>query len=361
MVRPASSPSDRRHLVGRFSREAGQPPGALNLTREAESDTETTLIGYGPEADAWHETAFGAADQSEASAYPVQWLDVHGLGNSELLEAIGRRFRLHPLTLEDILNTDQRPKVEIYDNYLYLVAKLVRYEADQVHAEQISLVLGQQFVLTFREGPGPAFDDLRERLQRHTGVMRQFGADHLAYALFDRIVDSYFMVIEALGERAEALEDELVGRHQTGLLRHIHNFRRELLHLRRALWPLRDMLNALQRDDMGYFQQETQLYLRDVYDHSVHLIESMEALRDLAASLSDLYMSHQSNRLNREMRFLTVIATIFMPLTFIAGVYGMNFQNMPELKWPWGYYTVLLVMALIGGSMGVFFWRRRWL
>lgn len=356
---------DQRHLVGQFSKKAGQPPGALTFVGEPKADTLATLIEYGADAQDWRQTEFRDLAESEgfSPAHPIQWLDVHGLGNIELLEEIGRRYRLHPLTLEDILNTEQRPKVELYDHYLYVVAKLVRYEADseQIHADQISIVLGSRFVLLFQERPTGTFDELRQRLQQNKGVARQLGADYLAYALLDKVVDRYFGVIEELGEDAEMLEDEMIGKPGRELLQRIHAFRSELLHLRRSLWPLRDMLNALQRDDGNYFQQETRLYLRDIYDNSIHLIESMETLRDLAASLTDLHMSYQSNRLNREMRFLTVIATIFMPLTFIAGVYGMNFENMPELKWHWGYYAVLGVMGAIGAAMGLFFWRRRWL
>ncbi|QNM97268.1 magnesium/cobalt transporter CorA [Chitinimonas koreensis] len=351
----------KRRLMAGVSTKAGKPPGQLEYAGE----TLATLIEYGPGDADLKETRFTSLAQGEGfqPTFPIMWLNVHGLGDVELLREVGRRFRLHPLTLEDILNTSQRTKVETYEHYLYIVAKLARYDeaGDCLVTEQISIVLGRGWVLTFQEYPTGTFAELRERLRKGAGQVRKLGADYLVYALLDKIVDRYFGVLEALGERIEALEDMVMARSDPEILTRVHAIRREMLYLRRALWPLREVLNGLQRDDADYFGAETQLYLRDVYDHAVHLIEAQEMLRDLVGGLTDFYMSNQGNRLNREMRFLTVIATIFMPLTFVAGVYGMNFEYMPELKWHYGYFASLGLMAAIACVMGLFFWRRRWL
>ncbi|GLR15093.1 magnesium and cobalt transport protein CorA [Chitinimonas prasina] len=332
---------------------------------DAQAETLATLIEYGPDEHDLRETCFTSLAQGQGfqPSHGTLWLNIHGLGNHALLQEVARRFKLHPLTLEDILNTGQRSKVETFEHYLYIVAKLARFDdaSGCVLTEQISIVLGRGWVLTFQEHPSGTFGEVRDQLRKGAGQVRRLGADYLVYALLDKLVDRYFGVLEALGERVETLEDVVLESPKPEVLTHIHALRREMLYLRRALWPMREVLNALQRDDADFFLSETQIYLRDVYDHAVHLIEAQEMLRDMIGSLTDFYMSNQGNRLNREMRMLTVIATIFMPLTFIAGVYGMNFEYMPELKWHYGYATVLALMATLGLGMGLFFWRRRWL
>lgn len=355
----------KRRLLRQMADKAGLPPGSLHYVGEHASQTLATLIEYGPGEQDLRETCFSSLEQGKGfnPTYPTLWLNVHGLGNIDLLQEVGRRFGLHPLTLEDILNTTQRTKVEAYEHYLFIVAKLGRFDAAQgcVVNEQIAIVLGRGWVLTFQEQASGTFSQIREHLRKGAGQVRKLGADYLVYALLDKIVDRYFGVLEALGEQVEALEDEVSEGAHLGVLKRIHALRREMLYLRRALWPMREVLNSLQRDDADYFGAETQIYLRDVYDHAVHLIEAQEMLRDLVGGLTDFYMSNQGNRLNREMRMLTVIATIFMPLTFIVGVYGMNFDHMPELHWRYGYYLVWALMGAIGIGMGWFFWRRRWL
>jgi magnesium transporter len=327
--------------------------------------TLATLIEYGAEPGQFRETSFTDLSQGEGFTprYDTLWLNLHGLANEALLAEVGRRFHLHPLTLEDLRNTGQRPKVEVYPGYLYIVVRLIAFDTERqyVKSEQLSIVLGRQFVLTVQEQPTGTFEPLREELRQAKGLARRQRADYLVYALLDKVVDRSFSVLEQLGEAIEAVEDVVLDQPTTETLARVHELRRELLCLRRGLWPLREVLNTLQRDDGDYFAKETQLYLRDVYDHTVHLIESLEALRDLIGSLVDLWMSNLSNRMNREMRMLTVITTIFMPLSFIAGVYGMNFKHMPELDLPYGYFVTLGVMATLAGSMVLYFWRRRWL
>ncbi|MGQ5524724.1 magnesium/cobalt transporter CorA [Chitinimonas sp. PSY-7] len=355
----------KRRLLSKLAAQANMASGSLGDTGNPAGETLATLMEYGPGEQDLRETVFTSLEHGRnfTPTFPALWLNVHGLSNVELLLEVGRRFGLHPLTLEDILNTNQRTKVEAYENYLYIVAKLGRFDTENscVVGEQISIILGRGWVLTFQEHPSGTFNQIREQLRKGAGQVRKLGADYLVYALLDKIVDRYFGVLEALGEQVESLEDEVGEGAHVGVLQRIHALRREMLYLRRALWPMREVLNSLQRDDSDYFCSETQIYLRDVYDHAVHLIEAQEMLRDLVGGLTDFYMSNQGNRLNREMRMLTVIATIFMPLTFIVGVYGMNFDFMPELHWQYGYFLVWGIMGLIAGGMGFVFWRRRWL
>lgn len=356
------SRSKARRLVSQPTRSAP----AHHVAEAAGLPPLATLIEYGPEDHHYRETRFTTLDQGTGfkPEHDTLWLNVHGLGDAALLKEVGQRFHLHPLTLEDVQNTEQRPKVEAYAHYIYIVAKLIYYDPvkECVASEQISIVLGRGFVLTFQEKVTGTFNEIRESLRQCKGLVRQFGADYLVYALLDKLVDRYFGVLEILGERVEALEDEVTTPNpDRDILNRVHALRREMLFLRRALWPIREVLNALQRDDADYFRAETQLYLRDVYDHTVHLIESLESLRDMIGSLIDLFMSGQSMRLNREMRVLTVIATIFMPITFVTSLYGMNFEFMPELKWRYGYFGVLSLLALMVSGMVWWFWRRRWL
>ena len=291
------------------------------------------------------------------------WLNVYGLQDAELMAEIGRVFNLHPLTLEDILNTDQRPKLDSFDHYLFFVTRFFSFDSAvmAIGSEQVSIVLGHNFVLTFQERPTGSFDPVRLRLRADKGTVRRAGADYLAYALLDVIVDRYFIVLEQIGDDCEALEDELLRKPSAGVLQNIHKLKRETMELRRAVWPLREVVNALTRNEGGYFQAGTLIYLRDVYDHTVHFIESLESLRDLLAGMLDIYLSSISNRVNMEVRALTVVAMLFMPATLIAGIFGMNFQVMPLLKNPDGFWIAMGMMAGIAMFMGLIFWRRQWL
>jgi magnesium transporter len=290
-------------------------------------------------------------------------MNVDGLHQVEILEKLGECYGLHPLVLEDILNTDQRPKMEDYGEYIYIVLKALDYndKSNEIETEQISLILGSNFVFSFQEREGDTFDPIRERIRNGKGRIRSMGADYLAYALVDSIVDNYFIILEKLGEKIEFLEDKLVSHPTPETLQTIHHLRREMIFLRKAVWPLREVINSLERGESSLVKESTRLYLRDVYDHTIQTIDTIETYRDMVSGMLDIYLSSVSNRLNSVMKVLTIIATIFMPLTFLAGVYGMNFKYMPELGWRWGYPLIWLIMVGIGVLMLIFFRKKKWL
>ena len=293
----------------------------------------------------------------------VSWLDIDGVHQNETLESVGTQINLHPLVIEDIHNTYQRPKVEDYDDYLYIVLKMISWGEDskEIQAEQVSLILGPNYVLSFKEDPGDIFDPIRQRLREGKGRIRKLGADYLAYSLLDQVVDNYFHVLENLGEQIEDLEEELVTNPDASTMQTIHHLKRELIFLRKSVWPLREAISSLERGESDLFQPETLVYLRDVYDHTIQVIDTIETFRDMVSGMLDMYLSGISNRMNEVMKVLTIIATIFIPLTFIAGIYGMNFVNMPELQWPWGYFMVWGVMIAIVIVMVIYFKRKGWL
>ncbi len=361
-TRNTSEESMSRRRRSQRSKKVGLPPGALILLGDVKmSQASIALFDYDASGLAEHRFASIAESQAYHPQHRTSWLNVHGLQNGEVMSEIGRRFNLHPLVLEDILNTDQRPKVDDYGDYLYIVARFFEYDAAalSVSSEQVSIVLGRDFVLTFQERPTGWFDPIRERLRHDKGQIRTRAADYLAYSLLDAVVDRYFHVLEQIAERSEQLEDELLERPQHATLSVIHRLKRETLEMRRSVWPLREMLATLHRNDSRFFSPDTQLYLRDVYDHTVHVIESLEGIRDLIGGLLDVYLSSMSNRVNVEVRVLTVITTVFMPASLIAGIFGMNFRDMPLLDSPGGFALALSLMAAIATTMGIFFWRRR--
>jgi magnesium transporter len=292
----------------------------------------------------------------------ITWVDVQGLGERHVLEALGDVFRLHRLALADVVNVPQRPKVDTYDNHLFILTRMTMLTpAGEVHAEQVSLFLGKSFVLTFQETYGDCLDPVRERIRKGIGIVRKSGADYLAYTILDAITDQYFPVVEAIGERIERLEDEVVQRPTPATLRSVYNIKRELLSVRRCIWPQRDAINALMRDESGHIGSGVRVYLRDCYDHTVQLIDFVETLRELGAGLLDVYLSSVANRTNEVMKVLTVVTSIFIPLTFIVGIYGMNFKAMPELSSPYGYPAIWAVMLAVAATLLVFFWRKGWL
>jgi magnesium transporter len=293
----------------------------------------------------------------------VSWINVDGLHDIEIIQQVGDCQGLHPLVLEDILNTDQRPKLEDYGDYLYIVLKMLyKQEGGGISTEQVSLVLGSNFVISFQEGiKGDVFNPVRERLRSGKGRIRGMGADFLAFSLMDAIVDNYFVVLEEVEERIEALEEEVVASPSAKTVQKLHRLKRDMIFLRKAVWPLREVLAALTRRESKLITEAVVVYLRDVYDHTIQVIDSIETSRDLLAGMLDIYLSSISNRTNEVMKVLTIIATIFMPLTFIVGLYGMNFKYMPELEWRWGYPAVLLLMVLTTIAMLIYFRRKKWL
>jgi magnesium transporter len=352
-------------LTKKRSQKAGLPPGTLIHIGEKKREVpKITILDY-------DETQFQEREaKSVEECFPlkekptVTWINVEGLHQVEVLERLGSCYGLHPLVLEDILNTDQRPKMEDYGEYIYIVLKMLNYDdkISQIEAEQISLILGQNFVLSFQEGKeGDVFNSLRERIRGGKGRIRKTGADYLAYSLIDSVVDHYFIILERLGERMEFLEEELVTEPTTKTLQEIYNLKREMIFLRKAVWPLREVISGLERGESSLIQQNTQIYFRDVYDHTIQVIDTIETFRDMVSGMLDIYLSSVSNRLNAVMKVLTIIATIFMPLTFIAGIYGMNFKYMPELEWRWSYPLVWIIMMAIGILMLIYFRKKKWL
>ncbi len=293
----------------------------------------------------------------------VSWINLSGIHDTALLDEFGKRFDIHPLTLEDILNTHHRPKLEEHEGYCLVILKMLFFDdqTQSVTVEQVSLLLGQNFVLSFQETEGDVFDGVRERLQRGNGKIRQRGPDYLAYALIDSIVDSYFHILEKVGDRLLQLEEQLISSPESSLLNTIYHYKRELLLLRKSVWPLREVISQMHKEPSPLINEGTQIFLRDLYDHTVQTIDTLEIFRDALTGLQDLYMSTVSNRMNEIMKVLTIMASIFIPLTFIAGIYGMNFEYIPELKWRWGYFAVWGFMAGSAIAMLVFFRRKKWL
>ncbi|MFQ6332518.1 magnesium/cobalt transporter CorA [Methylophilus sp. 3sh_L] len=299
----------------------------------------------------------------QAPAGHVAWINVHGVLDIPLLQAVARRFKLHPLVLDDILNTEQRPKLDTYPDYLFLETRLFYYDAENmsVSSEQISMALGREWLLTFQERPSGSFEPVRERLRQGQALLRQSGPDYLCYTLLDSLMERYFQVLEAINEDAEQLEGHLLNQPTPEDLQNIHRLKHVTIQLRRAVWPLREVLNSLIRNEHGFFSPQTVPYLRDLYDHTVHFTESLEAIRDTLSGLMDIYMTSLSQRVNLEVRALTVVAMLFMPATLIAGIFGMNFNEMPWLKEPDGFWWSIWMMLGIAVAMLLVFWRRQWL
>ncbi|HET7558769.1 MAG TPA: magnesium/cobalt transporter CorA [Limnochordia bacterium] len=293
----------------------------------------------------------------------ILWLDVSGLGDAAVLTRLGQILELHPLALEDVTSIPQRPKVELYDRYTFVVARLPEHRTAErdLSIEQISLFFNERLVITFQENYEDTFAPVRARLQRNLGLMRRSGPDYLAYAALDTAVDLYYPLLEHYGERIEALEDNLALKARRFQLAEVHAIRRNLLGARRTIWPLRDALNTMLRDEIPFLTANVRVYLRDVYDHTVQVLDMLETDRELAAGLVDLYLTSASNQMNEVIKVLTVITTIFIPLTFVVGVYGMNFDVMPELHWRYGYLAVWIVMVVIAGAQVLFFRALGWL
>jgi magnesium transporter len=298
--------------------------------------------------------------------WPVAWVNVAGLGDEATLTKLGEIFSLHPLALADVVNVNQRAKVDSYPDHLFVVARMIEHDVE-IQTDQLSLFLGTKYLVTFQERPGDCFDPVREHIRAGRGRIRLGGTGYLAYALLDSVVDSYFPLLEGFGERLDLIEAQVFERPGQAAIQEIHAIKRDLLTLRRSIWPMRDMLNALLRDPNPYIAQEDRVYLQDAYDHAVQVMDLLETFRELGSNLMDVYLSSVSNRLNEVMKILTMFTAIFIPLSFIAGVYGMNFHvdrspwNMPELRWYYGYPFAWLLMIVVAAGLLVFFRRRGWL
>jgi len=346
------------------SEKKGLPPGTLVHIGERKAEkVRITITDY-------DETQFQEKEvETIEECFPfkdtqtVTWINIEGLHQLEIIEKIGKQFNIHPLVLEDIANTEQRPKMEDFDDYIFLILKMLCFEEDKnvIKAEQVGLILGSNFVISFEEGEVEVFNPVRERIRNGKGRIRKLGPDYLAYALMDVIVDSYFLILERVGDRIEDLEEDLLDEPRPETMQAIHSLKGEMLLFRKSVWPLREVISSVERGESDLVRESTVIYLRDIYDHTIHVIDTVETFRDLLSGLLDLYISSVSNKMNEVMKVLTIIATIFIPLTFIAGVYGMNFRYMPELEWRFGYPLALLIMLIIGAGMVIYVKKRRWL
>lgn len=351
-------------LVRRVAKKPGSPPGTLIHTGvQRVEDVRIHVMDY-DETGLQEREVPGVDDcRPFRDSGTVTWINVDGLHDPGVIEAFGQEFGLHPLVMEDVLSLGQRPKVEEYGDYLFVELNMLQVhpETRQVHEEQLSMAVGRNWILTFQETPGDVLDPVRERLRAGKGRIRGRGADYLAYAIIDAVVDSYFGVLEAVGDQVEALEEEAIEEPAPETMRQIHELRREMIIIRKSVWPVRDLMASLLRMESALVQEETRVFLRDVYDHAVQVIDTVENLRDVVGGLMDLYLSTVSNRTNEVMKVLTIMATIFIPLTFIVGVYGMNFDHMPELRLAWAYPAVWVVMLVVAGGLLVYFRRKGWI
>ncbi|MBI5362908.1 MAG: magnesium/cobalt transporter CorA [Planctomycetes bacterium] len=351
--------ASRRKRKSRRRAPPGASPGTLVADPHAPKPV-LSVLAWTPEECIERAVARPADVRALLATHTVVWLDVSGLGDVAVLREAGEVFGLHRLELEDVINVHQRPKVERHAEHEFVVAQMVNAGL-VLETEQLALFFGKNFVLTFQERPGDGFGPVRERAKSGQGAMRASGPDYLAYALLDATVDQYYAPLEAIGERLEQLEDEFCRKPHPSSLQELHRLKRELLTLRRAVWPLREALGQLQRDDGGFVKKDTRPYLNDLYDHTVQLMDIVETYRELASGLLDIYLSSMSHRLNEVMMVLTVIATIFIPLTFLSSIWGMNFVHMPELKEEWGYPAALASMLLVAAGLLWFFKRRGWI
>lgn len=351
-------------FIKKTSKKTGLSPGTLiHIGDRKIEEVKIFLMNY--DQAQLQEKALQNIEESfpYKDSAPVSWINIDGLHRLDIIEKIGQHFGIHPLTLEDCVNTGQRPKAEDYEDYMYIILKMLSYDERKSHiaAEQISLILGPHYLISFQETEGDVFNFVRERIRKAKGRIRKSDCDYLAYALIDAIVDHYFVILEKLGEKIELLEEDLLKEPQHQTMQSIHHLKREMIFFRKQVWPLREIVNLLMKDQASLIEETTQVFLRDLYDHTIQVIDTIESFRDVLSGMMDLYLSNMSNRMNEVMKVLTIIATIFIPLTFIAGIYGMNFEFMPELKWHWAYPVLWLLLIVIFTSMVFWFKRKKWL
>lgn len=355
-----------REFFARASRKTGLAPGTIvHVGEKPPEPVRVSVIDF--DADRVDEREDVSVEDCPRyrDTPSVTWINFDGVHEVSLVKALGSQFGLHPLLLEDIVNTHQRPKLEDFGDYLYIVLRMLSLRDEDgelvLENEQISIVLGSRMVLTFQERSGDVFDPVRKRIRDNRGSIRRSGADHLAYSIIDVVVDNYFGILERLGDEMEELDDQLMENPRLEALHKVQRLKRMMITIRRSVWPLRDVINGVLRGDVKLFKKPTLVFMRDVYDHTIRAVDMTETFREMLAGMHDLYLAQVSNRMNEVMKVLTVIATIFIPLTFIAGVYGMNFDNMPELHWRYGYWYVWVVMLFAGILLLALFRRKHWL
>ena len=353
----------KTELFGIKAQEVGLPPGSLvHVGKQKIEEPVISMVDYyqdyfNTRTDITLEEATTLKDTET-----VSWINLSGIHDTSLIELFGQRFGIHNLALEDILNTQHRPKVEEMEDYNLIILKMLFFDdaTQSIDTEQISLILGPHYVLTFQEREGDVFDGVRSRLQRSNGRIRQRGTDYLAYALIDSIVDSYFQIMEKIGDNLTQLEEDLLENPNQTVLERVHHYKRQLILLRKSVWPLREVISELYKEESMLIREDTRVFLRDLYDHTIQVLDTVEIFRDTVSGLQDLYMSAVGNRMNEIMKVLTIMASIFIPLTFIAGIYGMNFEYMPELKWRYGYFMAWGVMLGCLVGMVVYFRSKKW-
>jgi len=354
-----------RKAIPRRSKKRGLPPGTIVHTGEKRhEEVKLSVINYA-EVNFQEKVISSIEEVFSFRREPsITWLNVDGVHQPEIIEQVGKSFGLHPLVAEDIASTGQRPKMEDFDDYIFVVLRMLMFDEkeNETKTEQVSILFGRDFVVSFQErADGDVFDPIRERLRSNKGKIRKLGADYLAYSLIDAIVDNYFVILEKLGETIEDVEEKVVANPTAETLQTIHDLKREMIFLRKSVWPLREVINRLERSESPLINKSTCVYLRDVYDHTIQVMDAVETFRDMLSGMLDIYLSSVSNRMNEVMKVLTVIATIFIPLTFVAGIYGMNFRYMPELEQAWCYPAVLVLMLAVALLMVVYFRRKKWI
>ena len=347
-----------------ISKKAGMPPGTLIHIGERKADyVRLNILNY--DENGFEEKELKAIEESFSykDKPSITWINIDGLHDVEIIAKIGNEFNFHPLIMEDILHTNQRPKMNDLDNYLFIVLRMLYYDhvENEIISEQLSLILWNNMVISFQESAGDIFEPVKERIRKDKSRIRKMGPDFLLYALIDAVVDNYLIVLENINDRVEELEEELISRPVPRTLESIHNFKRELIFLKKSLWPLRDLIGTLAGGETDLIQEKTNVFFKDVHDHTIHMIDTVESYRDLVSGMMEVFLTGVSNRMNEVMKMLTIIATIFIPLTFIVGVYGMNFNYMPELTWHYGYFIAWLVMILVGVIMLIWFKRKNFL
>jgi magnesium transporter len=352
-------------FIKKTSKKTGMPPGSLiHIGERKQEHIRVTVMDYegdrfGEQTPTDVETVFPLRDEPTTS-----WINIDGVHDMGVIEKLGQHFLIHPLTLEDTVNTAQRPKIEEFDDYIYVVLKMLQQDdTGRVRAEQVSLVLGSHFLISFQEVEGDVFDAVRDRIRKGRGRIRTGGSDYLAYALIDSVVDHYVLVLEHLGEKIETLEAQLYDARggETELLHEIFRLKQEIIYLRKQIWPLRETLSHFQKTENPLVQDKNRVFFADIYDHLIQGLDGIDSLREVLSGMQDLCISLAGQRMNEVMKVLTIIATIFIPLSFVAGIYGMNFEVMPELKWRWGYFGVWGLFAVMTTGMLAYFKRRKWL
>ena len=351
-------------MVKKKSKKVGLPPGSIvHIGNKRDEKVKITIVDYS-------EAKFQEKEvKSVEECFPykdkstITWINIDGVHEVKVIEEIGKHFNLHPLILEDIVDTDQRPKIKDFGDYIFIILKMLycNKKGNAIRVEQVSLILGKNYVISFQEREGDVFSFIRERIRNNIGRIRKLGADYLVYSLIDAIVDNYFTIIERLDEKIENLEDKIIIQPNPSNVQAIHKLKRDLIFLRKSVWPLREVISFLEKDESPLVLESTHIYLRDVYGHTIQVMDTVETLRDVISGILDIYLSSINTRMNEIMKMLTIIATIFIPLTFITGIYGMNFQYMPEIKWFWGYPAVLSIMVAIGIGMLIYFKGKKWM